>query len=262
MSWYRTWAVARRQFVVTKRSVPRWFDMSVWPLLDVVLWGALGSYVASQGEAAKASAPYLLAGIVAFHVLFQTQVAVSTGFMEETWTSNLLNVMTTPVREAEYALGLAIYALAKLVFGMLAVVTSAWLFWQFDSSSAGWSLVPIALVLLLCGWALSQVSIGLLLRFGPSAEILMWGLIFMTMAISGVFNPVDALPGVLQPLGRVLPTTYAFAALRAALDGGGMAWGDLARGLAGAVVAAGLALAFVVRQLHVFRDRGYVTRFS
>jgi ABC-2 type transport system permease protein len=262
MSWRRTWAVSRRQFAVLRRSIPKWFDMSVWPLLDVVLWGALGAYVAASDESGPATTRYLLAGIILFHVLFQAQVAVATGFMEETWTSNLLNVMATPVREAEYALGLALYALVKLTMGMVAVTSAAWIVYRFDTTSVGWTLVPISLILMLSGWALSQVSIGLLLRFGPSAEIMTWGLIFLVLAFSGVFNPAESLPGALQPLARLLPTTHAFEALRAVQNGEPTPWASLAIGLAGAVAAAGLGLSYVVWMLRVFRRRGYVTRFS
>jgi ABC-2 type transport system permease protein len=258
----RIWAVARRQFYVMRRALPRWFDLSVWPMLDVVVWGSLGAFVAQENDTSRAATPFLLAGIVLFHVLFQTQIAVSTGFMEETWTRNLLNVMTTPVREVEYALGLAIYALAKLAMGMATVCLAAWLFFGFDTSSIGWSLVPICAVLMLCGWALAQVAIGLLLRFGPSAEIMTWGLIFLTMALSGVFNPVDTIPGPLRPIARLAPTSAAFEAMRTVLAGGSVPWGDLGVALIGAVVAAGLGLLFVVRMLKVFRDRGFVTRFS
>lgn len=236
--------------------------MSVWPLLDVVLWGALGTYIASGNGGSRAGAPYLLAGIILFHVLFQAHVAVATGFMEETWTNNLLNVMATPVREVEYAVGLALYGLVKLAMGVATVAVAAWVVYRFDTSSLGWALVPICVILMLSGWALAQVSIGLLLRFGPSAEILTYGFIFVTLAVSGVFNPVDALPGALQPVGRVLPTTHAFAALRTVQDGGATPWGQLAIGLAGSVVAAALGLAYVVRMLRLFRARGYVTRFS
>ena len=262
LSRRRIGAVARRQFYVMRRALPRWFDLSVWPLLDVVVWGALGAFVAQENQSSQAATPYLLAGIVLFHVLFQTQVAVSTGFMEETWTRNLLNVMTTPVREVEYALGLALYGLAKLALGMATVCLAAWGFFGFDTTEIGWSLVPICLVLMVSGWALSQVAIGLLLRFGPSAEIMTWGLLFLMMALSGVFNPVDTIPGPLQPVAEILPTSRAFEATRTVLAGRPVPWDDLAVAGVGAVVGAALSLVFVVRMLHVFRARGYVTRFS
>jgi len=126
----------------------------------------------------------------------------------------------------------------------------------------GWSLVPIALVLLIAAWAGSQFVIGLMLRYGQSAEILAWGVLFVIMALSGVFNPVESIPGPLQPIARVLPTTHAFAAARSVLDGHPLPWGEIGAGLAGAAVAAAAGLTYVVRMLAVFRRRGYITRFS
>jgi ABC-2 type transport system permease protein len=101
-----------------------------------------------------------------------------------------------------------------------------------------------------------------MLRYGQSAEILAWGVLFVVMALSGVFNPVESIPGPLQPIARVLPTTHAFAAARSVLDGQPLPWGHIGAGLVGAAVAAAAGLTFVVRMLAVFRRRGYVTRFS
>ena len=70
-----------------------------------------------------------------------------------------------------------------------------------------------------CGWCTAMLVIGLLLRFGQSAEILAWATTFMILALSGVFNPVESIPGPIQPIARVLPTTYAFSAARDLLDG-------------------------------------------
>ncbi len=104
--------------------------------------------------------------------------------------------------------------------------------------------------------------VGLVLRFGQSAEVLAWGILFVVMPLSGVFYPVEALPGVLEPIARVLPTTHAFAAARAVLDGKPLPWDELAAALLGIVVLVGAGLWFVTMMLRTFRQRGYVTRFS
>jgi ABC-2 type transport system permease protein len=262
MSWLRVRTVARRHFLVLWRNPARWFDIGVWPLFDVLLWGSLGAFVAQENDASRAATPYLLAGIMLFHVLFQSQVGVATGFMEETWSRNLLNLLTTPLTEAEYAAGLALFSLVKSTLAMLSVSLVALAFYGFGLGEVGWSLVPIVFVLLAVGFAVALVNIGLMLRFGQAAEIFTWGINFLLLAISGVFNPTSALPGPLQPLSRVLPTTYVFGAARRVLDGGDVPWADLGRGLVGAVVAIALAYAFVVRMLATFRKQGFVTRYS
>jgi ABC-2 type transport system permease protein len=231
-------------------------------VFDVLLFGSLGAFVAQENDASRAAAPYLLAGIMLFHVLFQCQIAVTTGFMEETWSRNLLNIMTTPITEIEYTAGLAVYAFMKLVMAMATISVIAFITYQFHLDSVGWGLVPIVGILLVVGWAVSLFVIGLILRFGQSAEILAWGLNFVLLALSGVFNPISALPAAVQPIARVLPTTYAFAAMRTLLDGGDIPWDDVFWGYVGSIVLVAVAYWFIVHMLKTFRARGFVTRFS
>ena len=47
-----------------------------------------------------------------------------------------------------------------------------------------------SLLLLLAGWSVSLFVVGLVLRFGQSAEVLAWGILFVVMPLSGVFYPV------------------------------------------------------------------------
>ena len=104
--------------------------------------------------------------------------------------------------------------------------------------------------------------IGLVLRFGSGAEALAWGILFAIMPLSGVFYPVRALPAVLRPLALALPTTHAFAAGRAVLDGEGTPWTELGLATVTTFLAGGAAFVFLVKMLQLFRRRGYVTRYS
>ena len=261
-SWLRVRTVVRRHGYVLWRSPHRWFEIVVFPIVDVLLFGSLGAFVAQENDLSRASAPYLLAGIMLFHFLFQSQIALSTGFMEETWTRNLLNVMTTPLREVEYVAGLVVYGLAKLVAAIAMISGAAYLLYRFGLGSMGWGLLPIAAILLVLGWALALLMIGLLLRYGQSAEILVWASTFLILAISGVFNPVDAIPGPLQPVAHALPTTHAFTAARRLLDGQSMPWGEIGVAAAGTIVALVASMGFVTHMLARFRQRGYITRYS
>ncbi|HJR24102.1 MAG TPA: ABC transporter permease [Acidimicrobiales bacterium] len=259
--WLRVHTIVRRLTYVVTRSPHRWFEVIVFPCIDVLLWGALGAY-AQEGGAVGSGAPYLLAGIMLNHFLFQTEVSLATGFLEETWSRNVLNVMTTSVRELEYIVGIVLYGLGKLVVAIVTVNLCAWAMFDFTLLELGWGVVPLAVCLLIAGWAMGLFMIGLVLRFGHSAEILTWAMPFLVLALSGVFNPIRAIPGALQPLAQALPTTYAFDAGRSLLDGDGMPWADLARAGFGSLVLLVLAAWFARRMLATFRQRGYVTRYS
>lgn len=255
-------AVARRHAYVQKRALHRWFDVAVWPVIDTVIWGSIGAFVDQQGGAARSGAPYMLSGILLMHVVYQSNVAVATGFIEEAQSRNLLNVLVTPLREVEYLAGIVLFSLGKLATGLAMVALAAGLLYSFNIAGAGWGLVAVIAVLMLVGWCIALVVIGLALRYGNGAEILTFGLLFVVIALSGAFYPVEALPAVLQPLSRVLPSTHAFEAARTLLDGDPLPWGRLAAAAAGLAVVIPACVAYLLWMLRVFRDRGYVTRYS
>ena len=261
MSWLRIRAVARRHAYVLQRSPQRWFDVVVWPVVDALLFGAIGVYFARQSGAGAKGAGFLLAGILLFHVVFQAEISLATGFMEETWSRNLLNLLVTPLREGEYAAGVVLFGLAKLAIGVTVVGLVALGLFAFNITDVGLALVPIVALLLVVGWSVGMIVIGLILRVGQGAEILAWGLLAMLMPLSGIFYPVSALPGILQPIGRVLPLTHIFAAARAVLGGHPLPWDELAIAAVGALVLAVASVWFVVRMLAVFRARGYISRY-
>lgn len=263
-SWLRIRAIARRHWYVVLRSPHRLFDVTVWPIVDVLLYGSLGTFFAQAegGSLGRSAFGYLMAGVLLWHVVYSGQISLSTGFLEETWSRNMLNLMVTPLREWEYVAGVVLLGLAKLAAGVAIVALIALGLFAFDITDVGWTLAPVAAVLLLTGWVIALFVIGLVLRFGAGAEALAWGVLFVMLPLSGVFYPVDALPGVLQPIARLLPTTHAFAASRSVLDGGGVPWRQLGVAALATVGLAAVGLVWVVTMLRVFRKRGYVTRYS
>jgi ABC-2 type transport system permease protein len=263
--WLRMWAIARRHAYVLYRSPHRLFDVTVWPIVDTVLFGSLGVFFARQGgpsTVAQAGVAYLLSGIVLWHVVYQAQIAVSTGFMEETWSRNLLGLMVTPLTELELVAGIAMFGLAKLVMGVGVVALAAFALYAFDVTALGLGLLPVIAILLVGGWAIALLVVGLILRFGNGAEALAWGIMFVVMPLGGVFYPVAALPAAIQPVSQLLPTTHAFAAGRALIDGGPIPWAELTLAAVGTLAAVAAALAFLAWMLRLFRRRGYVTRYS
>ena len=258
MNPIRILAIAKRHWWVLKRSPHRSFDIVLWPIVDTLTFGSLA--IAYQTNQTRAF--YVLAGVVLWHVLYQAQIAVSAGFLEETWSRNLLSLMVSPVSEAEYLLGTGLFGLVKLVLGVGGVALTALLCYSFDVTVLGFGLIPVMALLMLCGWVIAVLVIGIVLRFGTGAEALVWGILFVLMPLSGTFFPVEALPGVLQPVAQALPTTHAFTAARLLVDGGAFPLREVLVSAGLTLVAAVGALWYVTSMLRLFRRRGYVTRYS
>ena len=56
---------------------------------------------------------------------------MAVGFLEESWSRNLLNMMTTPLTELEYLTGVALFGLFKLVLGVGVVALACWGLFSF-----------------------------------------------------------------------------------------------------------------------------------
>ena len=262
-SAWRVLSIAKRHWYVLRRSPHRLFDVVMWPAVDVVLFGTIGLFAAGRaGTAGSQVALYLLVGVVLWHVVYQAQIALATGMLEETWSRSMLNLMVTPMREWEYIAGVALFSLVKLTAAMGGVALVAWFLYAFSVTSLGFGLLPVAALLLVTGWSIALFVMGLVLRFGQGAEALAWGILFVVMPLSGVFYPVGSLPAVLRPIGEALPTTHAFAAGRTMAMDGPTPWHELALATGGTVALALVGLAYVTWMLRIFRARGFVTRYS
>jgi ABC-2 type transport system permease protein len=258
MNPVRVAAIAKRHWWVLKRSPHRSFDIILWPIVDTLTFGSLA--IAYQSNQTRAF--YVLAGVVLWHVIYQAQIAVSAGFLEETWSRNLLSLMVSPVSEAEYLLGTGLFGLLKTVLGVGGVALTALICYGFGITSLGIGLIPVAALLLLSGWVIAMLVIGIVLRYGSGAEALVWGILFVLMPLSGTFFPVAALPGPLQPIAQALPTTHAFTAARKLVDGGAFPWHELMLSAVLTAVTGLAAMYYVTSMLRLFRRRGYVTRYS
>ena len=75
MTAVRVLAIAKRHWWVLKRSPHRSFDIILWPIVDTLTFGSLA--IAYQSNQTRAF--YVLAGVVLWHVIYQSQIAMSTG---------------------------------------------------------------------------------------------------------------------------------------------------------------------------------------
>lgn len=255
-------AVAGRHIHVTMRNPPRLFDMAVWPVVDAVLYGSIARYMQSTPGGSARTALTVVAGIIMWHVVYQAQIAVSAGFNEETWSRQLPSLLTTPLRPWEWLAGTALQGMIKVTVGVTAVTTAAVVIYSFDLHHIGWAIVPVLALLLLNGWALAIIVIGLVLYFGAAAEALVWGLLFVVLPLSGALYPTSVLPVVLRPVSAVLPPRYAFDAARSVMNGGPAPWGEIGTATLAVALFAIVALAFTATMLRTFQRRGFISRYQ
>jgi ABC-2 type transport system permease protein len=261
----RVWGLVYRHLALYRRSWPRLLELMYWPVLQMLVWGFVTSYVggnigaAMGGGAAGAAgvaAGVLLGGVLLWEVALRSQMGFSISFLEEIWSRNLGHIFVSPLRPRELVAGLACMSVVRVLVGVLPAVGLASLLYHFGLFSMGPIVVAFIAALLLMGWAVALGVVSLILRYGAGAEALAWSILMGITPIAAVFYPVAVLPAWLQPVSLALPASHVFEGMRAALLEGRVAWDHLAAAFAlDAFWLAAMAWVFL-RQFRAARIKG------
>src|SRR6059058_6202374 len=242
MRWHRVAAVYRRHMYVAVRSFPRILDTTLWPFVDLFLWGLVTVYLRDQHAHLAAPVGFLLGGLLLWDIVFRTKNQVAVPFLEESWSRNVILVLASPLTATEYLAGATLWGLTTVGVGWVLMAISAWALFSFGVFTLGLPLVVFMLALIVFGVALAMFVLGLLLRFGEEAEIMAWALAFIVLPFSAVYYPLTVLPGWARTIAGGLPTSHIFGAMRAVLAGSAVPWSQL--GVALALDALWLAAGF------------------
>jgi ABC-2 type transport system permease protein len=104
--------------------------------------------------------------------------------------------------------------------GLVVMLVVATAVFHLQFFTLGVPLAAFILVLFLFGIGLGILATSMVLRFGPSAEWLLWPLAALLSPFAAVFYPLAILPPWMQTVARVLPPAYVFEGMRSLLAGG------------------------------------------
>lgn len=211
-------ALCKRYIYIYSRNSFRILDVTFWPVMDLLVWGWVSSYMLSTQNGIPQMVTFLVGSIILFNILYRAQQGITVSFLEDIWSRNLLNIFTAPVRASEFIAATYLVGLAQalMVLGVMAIAAGA--IYNFDMRALGWTLLPLFLNLLIMGWWLGMFTTALILRFGNQAEALAWAVPFLVQPLSAVFYPVSILPKFLQPVSNSIPAAHVFEGMREVLQ--------------------------------------------
>ncbi len=261
MSIRRAWTIFLRQLFLLRRSPYRLFALLYWPVMELFLWGVLSMYFHRTGNDQFPFISILVGAVILYNFLIRIQHGITISFLEDVWVRNFINLFASPLTLVEYILGLLFTSLFQMTISMSFMALLAWLLFSYNIFHLGFWLIPFVIVLFLFGLALGILVTGIILRLGPSSEILTWAIPAIISPLSGVFYPTDLLPPYLQFFSKLLPPTYVFEGLRSVVLRGTFD----SQQLVYAVIFTGLWLLassfFMYRAYRTVLERGVFTRF-
>src|SRR3989338_3377613 len=224
MKFHRINGLIIRHLYLYKRSVPRLMDIFYWPVMELLLWGFISSFIEKMNISGFNAVTVLLGAVIFWDFLAQSQRAVSVAFLEEVWERNFLNIFVTPIKVSEFIASTFILAAIRIFLTAVVMALIAFFFYHFNLFTFGFTLIPFMLNLLVFGAVLGLFTTAIILRYGTSAQVLAFGFIMLIQPFSAVFYPVSVLPTALQYLAYLIPSTHVFEGMRAVISTGSMPW--------------------------------------
>jgi len=259
-SWRRVGAIILRHLYVLRRSWPRILELAYWPTVQMILWGFVTLFFLQHSSWLAQAAGVLISAVLLWDVLFRSNLGVSLSFMEEMWARNLGQLFVSPLRPGELVAALTIMSLIRTVISVTPAALLALPFYDVWVFALGPPLIAFFANLLVMGWTIGLLVSGLVLRLGLGAESLAWLAVFAVAPLSGVYYPIETLPGWLQPVAWALPSAYVFEGMRSVLFDDTFRLDLLAGAVGLNALYLSAATAFFIHMVRVARRRGLLLR--
>ena len=190
----------------------------------------------------------LMAGVMLWGLLSVVFQEIANSITYERWEGTLEYTFMAPVSRLVHLAGVSLFATGYAVVRAAVIVAGMMLFADMDLSRANWGGIVVVLAVSSAAFVGLGLMAAVLPVFSPErgaeATNIFQGVLLL---VSGVYYPVEVLPGWLQPLAVVSPATYALTATRKLIGVG-----------EGAEVVAGAPLSACAAELTVLTVMGVV----
>jgi ABC-2 type transport system permease protein len=199
-----------RDFSLTKRYLGWVVVFTFYAMVNSATIALIG--VAAKDEQLTLT---LIVGVLLWSFLSVLFNEIASSVAYERWEGTLEYTFMAPVSRLIHLFGVSLYAAIYSIIRLAVVIGGLAVFIKLDLSRA--NLLSILIVLLVSSFAF--IGLGLMAAVlpvfsperGAEATNIFQGCLLL---VSGVYYPVEILPGWLQPLAKLSPATYSLSACR------------------------------------------------
>lgn len=251
-----------RNIILIRRSLPKLFGLFGFVTVELFLWGFITLWVQTLAPAdLKANFILLiLSAFIFWHMFALAQRSFSISFLEEVWSRNIINLFASPVKLSELILGFVLVGISQALLAFFYTTFLAFLIYGLNVWNLGLYIIPFFMNVFIFGWVLGLITIGLIVRFGPSADILAFFIPFFILPFSAVYYPISLFPAFLQKLTFILPTRHMFEGMRVVITEGIIPLDNLFWASFLNLICLLLGFLFLYWMLRLARTKGYLSR--
>lgn len=214
MNFYRIKAVIMRHVLAMYKDMARIIDIVYWPLIDAIIWGFTSIWMQKDQAGSSNFALILLTSLAFWNVVFRSNIDISLSLLEELWYRNVVNLFSTPMLLSEWVAGMMCLGLVRSAFVFLYSAFIIWMIYGLNILTIGFSIIPFFLLLMISGWSIGFFISSFLIYWGQKVQTFVWAIGWLFALFSAVFYPLEVLPRWVQIIGKILPTSYIFEAVR------------------------------------------------
>ena len=256
-------ALVRRDYLVGRSYRLAFLLDLLFGIVSLTIYFFISKTFSGVSTANLGGAPSYFAfaavGVALALVVQAASVRVAQRIREEQLTGAIEILIAQPVTSTELGLGLAGFHFLFAVVRAIAYILVAGFLLHADLGSADWLgfvVVMAATALAMTGVGIALAALILVVRRGEL--IVAFATLGLTL-LGGAYFPISVLPDWIEPLAKILPTTFAFNGVRSALyNGNGWAIPTLEL-LAFAAVALPASIALLHTGIGLARDRGLLS---
>ena len=257
ISFYRIGAVIFRHLMTMKRV--SWFvEISYWTILDIIIFGLVGKattmVLASNAETLVTQA--LISNVVLWYLVLRSAITIGFSLLNELYDANLITLFATPLRKIEWIISCVIVGSLAAFFNLILGIVMAHVVFNCNILAIGTSLIPIVILLLLSGWVLGLVLMGVLLFVGKKGTGLAFVICWSVVPFSCVYYPIEVFPVLLQKIVWFIPMAHVFNFIRTAITTGVYSWLSLVTSFGLNIVYLVLATGFFAFMFKRSKKRG------
>lgn len=216
-----------------------------WPLLDIMIWGFLGSWM-QQAQNIPNFAAVTLLGILLLQLAFRAPNTIVMSFMEEIWADNLVNLFSLPLKLSDWIVAITIFtAFVSSLIALISIIIM-WLLYNIALSKILLSFALFAPPLFICGIWLGFMGLITVTFYGKRAQEFGFILVWLFAPFSGGYYPIEALPHWAQVISSFLPMSYLLESMRNYVLYGANPTNGLIKGYSLAILYTALTIALFV----------------
>lgn len=213
MNMQRILLIAKRYLFGRFLKFEELIDFSFWPTLDIIVWGGVGLALAKNGQAST-NVTLSILSVVIVRVYTYSYLNNAFNFSSEMMSKNIINLFAAPLNFNEWFCGAMISGgiTSFLLLHFSAVI--AWLIFGVFILKNWIGLLVFIFPLLIAAWAVSSITIMILMLLGVHAQRLIFVMAWLFIPFSGVYYSLDLMPPWIQTIACYIPMSYIFQALR------------------------------------------------